>query len=71
VSPDLPNTAQQVRTAPLWGLRTRSRLLHDGLTFTEHEAGERHGGQAAGVRAKYRQLSDADKVSLIAFLDSL
>jgi CxxC motif-containing protein (DUF1111 family) len=71
VSPDLPSTAQQMRTAPLWGLRTRNRLMHDGLTFTAQDAIERHGGQAFGVRANYRQLSDADKAMLISFLDSL
>ena len=28
-------TANQIRTAPLWGLRTRNRLMHDGLSFTQ------------------------------------
>jgi CxxC motif-containing protein (DUF1111 family) len=64
-------TAKQVRTAPLWGLRTRSRLMHDGLTFSEREAIERHGGQATRVTNAYKALGEADKKSLKAFLDSL
>ena len=42
-------TANQIRTAPLWALRTRNRLMHDGLSFTKQEAIQRHHGQAAGV----------------------
>ena len=31
-------TAPRIRTAPLWGLRTRNRLMHDGVSFTKEEA---------------------------------
>ena len=68
---DLASTANQMRTAPLWALRTRSRLMHDGLTFTLREAIERHGGQAARVTNAYEASSDSDKKMLEAFLDSL
>ncbi len=40
-------TAAQIRTAPLWGLRTRTRLMHDGQSLTIRDAILRHGGQAA------------------------
>ena len=60
-----------MRTAPLWGMRTRSRLMHDGLTFTEREAIERHAGQAQPVTDAYKALGDSDKELLRAFLDSL
>jgi CxxC motif-containing protein (DUF1111 family) len=70
-TPEFAATAAQIRTAPLWGLRTRSRLMHDGLTFTEREAIERHAGQATRVTNAYRALSEADKTLLQAFLDSL
>ena len=33
-----PSTRNQVRTAPLWGLRTRNRLMLDGLSLTLNEA---------------------------------
>ena len=64
-------TANKIRTAPLWGLRTRNRLMHDGLSFTVGEAIRRHGGQASGVRSAYNALSTAQKNQLRAFLNSL
>jgi CxxC motif-containing protein (DUF1111 family) len=70
-TPEFAWTANMMRTAPLWGMRTRSRLMHDGLTFTEGEAIERHAGQAQAVTDAYRALSEADKASLVAFLGSL
>jgi CxxC motif-containing protein (DUF1111 family) len=64
-------TANQIKTAPLWGLRTRNRLMHDGLSFTREEAIGRHKGQADGVRKQFDKLSGADRAALLAFLDSL
>jgi len=64
-------TANKMRTAPLWGLRTRNRLMHDGLSFTREEAIERHGGQASNSRRLFRNLGAADRASLLAFLNSL
>jgi CxxC motif-containing protein (DUF1111 family) len=64
-------TANQLRTAPLWGLRTRNRLMHDGLTFTKQEAIARHRGQAAPVTGRYQLLTRTQKQQLLAFLDSL
>lgn len=69
--PQYADTANKIRTAPLWGLRTRNRLMHDGLTFTKYEAIERHAGQAANVVAAFNLLSDDEKTWLYAFLDSL
>ena len=45
--------------------------MHDGLTFTEQEAIERHAGQAAPVKAKFNALSAAEKQLVLKFLDSL
>jgi len=69
--PEYTSTANQIRTAPLWALRTRNRLMHDGLSFTKQDAIQRHGGQAAGVTSNYNALSAAEKAQLLAFLDSL
>ena len=55
----------------LWALRTRNRLMHDGLSFTKQEAIARHAGQASGVKAAYDALSTAQKNQVLAFLDSL
>jgi CxxC motif-containing protein (DUF1111 family) len=60
-----------MRTAPLWALRTRNRLMHDGLSLTKQDAIQRHAGQAAGVTKNYNALSDAEKSQLLAFLNSL
>jgi CxxC motif-containing protein (DUF1111 family) len=70
-TPEFSETANRMRTAPLWGLRTRNRLLHDGLSFTLEDAIRRHQGQAAAVSRRARQLSPADMASLLAFLNSL
>jgi len=65
------STASQLRTAPLWGLRTRNRLMHDGLSFTKQEAIARHTGQAASVKSAFDALTPAQKDQVFAFLDSL
>ena len=65
------STATQIRTAPLWALRTRNRLMHDGLSFTKQEAITRHAGQAAATKAAYDALTPAQKDQVLAFLDSL
>jgi CxxC motif-containing protein (DUF1111 family) len=66
-----PSTRNKVRTAPLWGLRTRGRLMHDGLSLTRNEAILRHAGEASPAIFNYRNLSAADKNALITFLNSL
>ena len=48
-TPEFAGTAQQMRTAPLWGLRTRNRLMHDGLTFSR-AGGYRAARRAGGTR---------------------
>ena len=64
-------TATQIRTAPLWALRTRNRLMHDGLSFTKQEAILRHAGQSARVTAAYQALTENQRAEILAFLDSL
>ena len=64
-------TRTRMRTPPLWGLRTKNRLMHDGLSFTREEAIARHGGQAAGVRQSYEALSVEQKRLVLKFLNSL
>ena len=65
------STAPQIRTAPLWALRTRNRLMHDGLSFTKQEAIARHAGQATAARTAYDALSTTQKNQVLMFLDSL
>jgi CxxC motif-containing protein (DUF1111 family) len=60
-----------IRTAPLWGLRTRTRLMHDGQSLTIRDAILRHGGQAAPAVTAFNALSATDNAALMAFLNSL
>ena len=69
--PEFAGTARLMRTAPLWALRTRNRLMHDGLSFTKQEAILRHTGQAELVTQAYDALSATDQKKLLTFLDSL
>lgn len=61
----------QWRTTPLWGLRLKKFLLHDGRTSDISQAILEHGGQASDVVAAYRRLPDADRDDLLSFLRSL
>lgn len=65
------STRNKVRTAPLWGLRTRDRLMHDGQTLTLTDAILRHAGESTFVITNYRNLSTANKNRLLSFLNSL
>jgi len=65
-------TRNMVRTPPLWGVRTRPELMHDGLSLTFNEAIQRHAGIGGTFsRNFYNALSTASKNDLIAFLKTL
>ena len=69
---DLVDTAPMIRTAPLWGLRVRPQLLHDGSALTIDEAIRRHSGQAEKVKLNYVfVLTQQERDQLLAFLKSL
>lgn len=65
------STRLKVRTAPLWGVRTRNELMHDLENYTRNDAILRHAGEANGVINNYRSLSTTQKNQLITFLNSL
>ena len=69
--PEYAATASQIKTAPLWALRTRNRLMHDGLSFTKQEAIHRHTAQAEVVTQRFDALPAVDQAKVLAFLDSL
>jgi CxxC motif-containing protein (DUF1111 family) len=64
-------TGRQMRTAPLWGLRTRSLLLHDGRATTIPQAIRFHAGQGAASRNRFLRLSWFDRYALLRFLKTL
>jgi CxxC motif-containing protein (DUF1111 family) len=72
VSPmDFQSGQNKVRTPPLWGLRLRTRLMHDGATVTLSDAIGRHRGEAKSTTRSFQRLSAADREALLEFLRSL
>lgn len=59
------------RTAPLWGLGSRSRFLHDGRASNLEAAIAAHGGEAEKARLNFLSLSPAQRQALVEFLKSL
>ena len=75
-------TRNMIRTAPLWGLRTHDKFMHDGgsssapsnsgaQSFALNEAILRHAGQATISRTGFQALTTLQKAQLIRFLKSL
>jgi len=61
----------KIRTAPLWGVRLRPRLMHDGESRTLRDAIRRHGGEAIHVVQRFEKLKNADQETIVEFLKSL
>ena len=66
-----PDTANKLRTSPLWGLRTKSRFMHDLKSLTLENAILRHGGEAQEVIGRFRKLTPKEQQQLLIFLNSL
>jgi CxxC motif-containing protein (DUF1111 family)/subtilisin-like proprotein convertase family protein len=75
--PDGQALPSEMKTPPLWNLRTRPVMLHDGsaaqLDFAQRveAAIASHAGEAFASRNAYLSLSQADRAKVISFLDSL
>ena len=65
------DTANKLRTAPLWGLRMRPRFMHDLKSLTLEDAIERHKGEAEDVIERFFDLTETQKQQLFTFLNSL
>ena len=64
-------TQNRVRTAPLWGVRLRPRLMHDGASLTFRDAIFRHAGEAEQAARNFRKLAAKDQQAILEFLRSL
>ena len=62
---------RQMRTAPLWGLGSRSLYLHDGRASSVDDAILGHSGQGAPSRSRFARLDPGSRAALLAFLRSL
>jgi len=60
-----------MRTAPLWGIRARSRFLHDGRAETIADAITLHAGQGADAAAAFKRLSATQQQQVLAFLNTI
>ena len=64
-------TQNRIRTAPLWGVRLRTRLMHDGNSVTLRDAILRHAGEADQSARAFKKLSPKEQDALVQFLKSL
>jgi CxxC motif-containing protein (DUF1111 family) len=66
---------RRIRTAPLWGLRSRNLKFHDGRTtdigtaISDHNGGS--AGQGTAAAAAFNALSSSQKSDLISYLNTL
>ena len=65
------DTSNKLRTAALWGLRVRSRYMHDLVSLTLEDAIRRHKGEARGVMHNFRALTRTQQQQVITFLKTL
>jgi CxxC motif-containing protein (DUF1111 family) len=68
---DFEGSRNKIRTAPLWGVRLRPRMMHDGATLTLRDAIAPHRGEAAHVSQQFEKLKSDDQEAIIEFLKSL
>jgi CxxC motif-containing protein (DUF1111 family) len=61
----------RMRTAPLWGLRSRNLLLHDGRTSDRAAAIRAHDGQGAAARNAFNALTGAQQTDMVNYLGTL
>jgi CxxC motif-containing protein (DUF1111 family) len=65
------SSRNKIRTAPLWGVRLRPRMMHDGASLTFRDAIRRHSGEAAHVTNQFEKLERDEQEAIIEFLKSL
>lgn len=59
---------REFRTAPLWRVVDRAFFLHEARAGTIEQAIDAHGGQATTARNAFRNLGQAERQALLAFL---
>src|ERR1700731_659739 len=68
---DLETSRKKIRTAPLWGVRLRPRMMHDGASLSFRDAIVRHNGEAAHITKQFEKLKTDDQEAIVEFLKSL
>src|ERR1700677_3621715 len=62
------DTANKLRTAPLWGLREKARFMHDLKSLSLEDAIHRHDEEARDAARQFRELRPEAREDLITFL---
>jgi CxxC motif-containing protein (DUF1111 family) len=68
---DSQATTRLMRTAPLWGVRFRTKLLHDGRASDIPSAVKAHDGQAANSARLFNLLASVDQGNLVRYVQGL
>jgi CxxC motif-containing protein (DUF1111 family) len=68
---DTVAVTRRMRTAPLWGIRFRNHLLHDGRTSDIPTAIGAHDGQGLAAAQAFGRLNATDQHNLVQFVRSL
>lgn len=58
---DFESSRNKIRTAPLWGVRLRPRLMRDGESLRLRDAIMRHRGEASHERDRFEDLKKEDR----------
>ena len=64
-------TTRRMRTAPLWGIRFRTKFLHDGRATDIPSSIRAHDGQAASAARQFVNLGSRDQTNLVRYVQSL
>jgi CxxC motif-containing protein (DUF1111 family) len=64
-------TSALMKTAPLWGLRARTRFLHDGRARSIEQAILAHEGQGERARKAFVELKAQERAALLEFLTKI
>ena len=65
------DTANKLRTPPLWGLHIKSRFMHDLGSLTLENAIRRHKHEASHVAHRFEEMTEIQQQQVITFLKSL
>jgi CxxC motif-containing protein (DUF1111 family) len=68
---DSQTAARRMRTAPLWGISVRNKLLHDGRTTDVGTAIGAHGGEGAAAAQAFSNLGSVSQHDVVEFVRSL
>jgi hypothetical protein len=62
---------RMMRTSALWGVRAKSRFLHDGRAESITDAIKLHDGQATNTRNGFNALNATDQQAVVDFLNTI